>query len=63
MVKSTESKHHIVIPYSSFEQYLAIGQRYYIGQRDWNELVKFTCAMLDCCGYVGFNCHCILRAT
>ena len=49
-VKSTDSKHYIVIPYNLFEHYMLIGQRYYIQKHDWAELVKFTCAMLDCCG-------------
>lgn len=51
-MKSTDSKHYIVIPYHLFEQYMIIGQRYYIEKRNWTELTKFTCAMLDCCGYV-----------
>lgn len=54
-VKSTDSKHYIVIPYNLFEHYMLIGQRYYIQKHDWSELVKFTCAMLDCCGYAGLG--------
>ncbi|KAI9244818.1 hypothetical protein BDA99DRAFT_293163 [Phascolomyces articulosus] len=54
-VKSTDSKHYIVISYNLFEQYMLIGQRYYIQQHNWGELVKFTCAMLDCCGYTGLG--------
>ncbi|KAI9310757.1 hypothetical protein BX666DRAFT_2032687 [Dichotomocladium elegans] len=54
-VKSTDSKHYIAIPYNLFEQYILIGQRYYIQQHNWGELVKFTCAMLDCCGYSGLG--------
>ncbi|KAI7853886.1 hypothetical protein BDC45DRAFT_569857 [Circinella umbellata] len=54
-VKSTDSKHYIVISYNLFEQYMLIGQRYYIKQHNWGELVKFTCAMLDCCGYTGLG--------
>ncbi|KAI8137834.1 hypothetical protein BJV82DRAFT_326732 [Fennellomyces sp. T-0311] len=54
-VKSTESKHYIVISYNLFEEYMLIGQRYYIQQHNWGELVKFTCAMLDCCGYSGLG--------
>ncbi|KAI9496434.1 hypothetical protein BDB00DRAFT_869374 [Zychaea mexicana] len=54
-VKSTDSKHYIVISYNKFEQYMMTGQRYYIQQHNWGELVKFTCAMLDCCGYTGLG--------
>ncbi|KAI8394177.1 uncharacterized protein BYT42DRAFT_609912 [Radiomyces spectabilis] len=54
-VKSTDSKHFIVIPYSLFEQYLLLGQQYYIERRQWDELNKFTCNMLECCGYKGLG--------
>ncbi|KAI9025284.1 hypothetical protein CLU79DRAFT_82986 [Phycomyces nitens] len=50
-IKSTDSKHYIVISYKLFEQYMLVGQQYYIEQREWEELTKFTCAMLDCSGY------------
>ncbi|KAI8883979.1 hypothetical protein K501DRAFT_248726 [Backusella circina FSU 941] len=61
-VKYTDGKQYISIPYNLFEQYLLIGQQYFIGRREWNELVQFTHAMLDCCGYtrlsqIGFQSH------
>ncbi|KAI7897092.1 uncharacterized protein EV154DRAFT_490449 [Mucor mucedo] len=61
-VKSTEGKQYISIPYNLFEQYLVLGQQFYIEHRDWIELSNFTNAMLDCCGYtrlgqIGFQSH------
>jgi hypothetical protein len=61
-VKYTDGKQYISIPYNLFEQYLLIGQQYFIERREWNELVQFTHAMLDCCGYtrlsqIGFQSH------
>ncbi|CAO3644085.1 unnamed protein product [Mucor fragilis] len=50
-VKSTDGKQHISIPYNLFEQYLLLGQQYYIERREWHHLSTFTHMMLDCCGY------------
>ncbi|KAL7317404.1 hypothetical protein PS15m_003770 [Mucor circinelloides] len=50
-VKSTDGKQHISIPYNLFEQYLLLGQQYYIERREWLHLTTFTNMMLDCCGY------------
>lgn len=52
-IKSTDGKHYIIIPSNLFEEFLRLGQRYYIDHRQWNEIIKFTCSMLDCCGYEG----------
>ncbi|KAI8084879.1 uncharacterized protein BX664DRAFT_283744 [Halteromyces radiatus] len=54
-VKSTDSKHYIIIPYTLYETYISIGQQYYIGKRQWDELAKFTCMMISSCGYDGFD--------
>ncbi|CAO3627479.1 unnamed protein product [Mucor hiemalis] len=61
-VKSTDGKQYILIPYNLFEQYLLLGQQYYIERREWSGLSKFTDTMLDCCGYtrlgqIGFQSH------
>lgn len=61
-VKSTDGKQYILIPYNLFEQYLSLGQQYYIERREWSELTNFTDTMLDCCGYtrlgqIGFQSH------
>lgn len=50
-VKSTDGKQYISIPYNLFEQYLLLGQQYYIEHREWQQLSTFTNMMLDCCGY------------
>lgn len=50
-VKSTDGKQYIILPYHLFEQYLLLGQQYYIEHREWQELDYFTDIMLDCCGY------------
>jgi hypothetical protein len=50
-VKSTDGKQYISIPYNLFEQYLLLGQQYYIERREWENLTNFTNMMLDCCGY------------
>lgn len=50
-VKSTDGKQYISIPYNLFEQYLLLGQQYYIERREWLHLATFTNMMLDCCGY------------
>jgi hypothetical protein len=50
-VKSTDGKQYILLPYHLFDQYLLLGQQYYIEQREWQELNYFTDIMLDCCGY------------
>ncbi|KAK4510502.1 uncharacterized protein ATC70_004933 [Mucor velutinosus] len=50
-VKSTDGKQYISIPYNLFEQYLLLGQQYYIELREWHHLSIFTHMMLDCCGY------------
>ncbi|ORZ16308.1 hypothetical protein BCR42DRAFT_482563 [Absidia repens] len=52
-IKSTDGKHYIIIPCNLFEEFLRLGQRYYIDHRRWNDIIKFTCSMLDCCGYEG----------
>ncbi|KAG2231004.1 hypothetical protein INT48_001611 [Thamnidium elegans] len=49
-IKSTESKHYITLPYNLFEQFLLLGQRFYIKKHKWDESSKFTCAMLSACG-------------
>ncbi|ORX50880.1 hypothetical protein DM01DRAFT_317228 [Hesseltinella vesiculosa] len=54
-VKSTESKHYLSIPYTLFENYILIGQRYYIQQRQWDNLQTFTCMMVSACGFFGFD--------
>lgn len=61
-VKSTDGKQYILIPYNLFEQYLSLGQQYYVERREWSELFNFTDTMLDCCGYIrlgriGFQSH------
>jgi hypothetical protein len=61
-VKSTVGKQYILIPYNLFEQYLLLGQQYYIEHKEWAELSNFTNNMLDCCGYkrlgqIGFQSH------
>lgn len=61
-VKSTDGKQYISIPYNLFEQYMVLGQQFYIEHREWIELSNFTNAMLDCCGYtrlgqIGFQSH------
>lgn len=61
-VKSTDGKQYISIPFNLFEQYLILGQQFYMEHRDWMELSNFTNAMLDCCGYtrlgqIGFQSH------
>lgn len=50
-VKSTDGKQYISIPWNLFEQYLLLGQQYYIERREWQNLSIFTDMMLDCCGY------------
>ncbi|KAI8059254.1 hypothetical protein BC940DRAFT_314085 [Gongronella butleri] len=52
-IRSSDGKHYIIIPCNLFEEFLRLGQRYYLDHRQWDDLVKFTCAMLDCCGYDG----------
>ncbi|KAI8334023.1 hypothetical protein BC941DRAFT_495762 [Chlamydoabsidia padenii] len=52
-IKSTDGKHYLIIPSNLFEEFLRLGQRYYIDHRQWNDNIKFTCSMLDCCGYEG----------
>ncbi|KAI8084812.1 uncharacterized protein BX664DRAFT_337837 [Halteromyces radiatus] len=52
-IKSTDGKHYIIIPCNLFEEFLRLGQRYYIDNRQWNDVIKFTCSMLECCGYDG----------
>ncbi|KAI9244155.1 hypothetical protein EDC94DRAFT_629896 [Helicostylum pulchrum] len=54
-IKSTESKHYITLPYNLFEQFLLLGQRFYIKKHKWDESSKFTCAMLSACGYNGLE--------
>ncbi|KAK4514684.1 uncharacterized protein ATC70_002285 [Mucor velutinosus] len=54
-IKSTESKHYITLPHILFEQFLLLGQRYYIKKHRWEESSKFTCAMLSACGYNGLD--------
>ncbi|KAI9340610.1 hypothetical protein BD770DRAFT_399569 [Pilaira anomala] len=54
-IKSTESKHYITLPYNLFEQFLLLGQRFYIKKHKWEESSKFTCAMLSACGYNGLE--------
>ncbi|CAO3584260.1 unnamed protein product [Absidia cylindrospora] len=54
-VKSTDSKHYIIIPVTLFEAYISTGQQYYIGKRQWDGLTKFTCMMVSSCGYNGFE--------
>ncbi|KAI8645756.1 hypothetical protein BD408DRAFT_411480 [Parasitella parasitica] len=54
-IKSTESKHYITLPHILFEQFLLLGQRYYIKKHRWEESTKFTCAMLSACGYNGLD--------
>lgn len=49
-IKSTESKHYITLPYNLFEQFLLLGQRFYIKKHRWDDSAKFTCAMLSACG-------------
>lgn len=49
-IKSTESKHYITLPYNLFEQFLLLGQRFYIKKHRWEESTKFTCSMLAACG-------------
>lgn len=61
-IRSTDGKQYIIIPYNLFEQYLLLGQQYYIENREWTELSNFTNCMLDCCGYtklskIGFQSH------
>ncbi|KAI9350964.1 hypothetical protein BD770DRAFT_393997 [Pilaira anomala] len=61
-IRSTDGKQYILIPHNLFEQYLLLGQQYYIENRDWTELSYFTNCMLDCCGYtrlgqIGFQTH------
>jgi hypothetical protein len=50
-VKSTDGKQYISLPYNLFEQYLLLGQQYYIERREWENLTNFTNMMLECCGY------------
>lgn len=50
-VRSTDGKQYILLPYPLFEQYLLLGQQYYIEHREWQELNYFTDIMLDACGY------------
>ncbi|ORX61716.1 hypothetical protein DM01DRAFT_1332305 [Hesseltinella vesiculosa] len=52
-IRSSDGKHYIIIPCNLFEEFLRLGQRYYLDHRQWDEVVKLTCAMLDCCGYEG----------
>ncbi|KAI8359092.1 hypothetical protein EDC96DRAFT_514161 [Choanephora cucurbitarum] len=54
-ITSTESKHYITLPYNLFEQFLLLGQRFYIKKYKWEEVTKFTCNMLSACGYNGFE--------
>ncbi|KAI7888364.1 uncharacterized protein EV154DRAFT_518044 [Mucor mucedo] len=54
-IKSTESKHYITLPYNLFEQFLLLGQRFYIKKHRWDDSAKFTCAMLSACGYNGLE--------
>ncbi|KAI7898059.1 uncharacterized protein BX663DRAFT_526039 [Cokeromyces recurvatus] len=54
-IKSTESKHFITLPYDLFEQFLLLGQRFYIKKHQWNDATKFTCSMLSACGYSGLE--------
>ncbi|CAO3618331.1 unnamed protein product [Cunninghamella echinulata] len=52
-IKSSDGKHYIIIPCNLFEEFLRLGQRYFIDHRKWNDVIKFTCSMMDCCGYEG----------
>ncbi|KAI9468502.1 MAG: hypothetical protein EXX96DRAFT_612844 [Benjaminiella poitrasii] len=54
-IKSTESKHFIALPYNLFEQFLLLGQRFYIKKHQWEDVTKFTCSMLSACGYHGLE--------
>ncbi|CAO3643802.1 unnamed protein product [Cunninghamella blakesleeana] len=54
-VKSTDSKHYIIIPLYLYEKYIMIGQSYYIRNRNWDELTKFTCMMISTIGYNGYE--------
>ncbi|KAI8344441.1 hypothetical protein BC941DRAFT_464662 [Chlamydoabsidia padenii] len=53
--KARDWKHYIILPWTEFETYISTGQQYYIGKRQWDELAKFTCMMVSCCGYSGFE--------
>ncbi|CAO3690764.1 unnamed protein product [Rhizopus stolonifer] len=48
-VKSTAE--WIRLPYPLFEQFLLLGQRFYIKQHLWSESIEFTQTMLIACGY------------
>ncbi|KAI9309208.1 hypothetical protein BJ944DRAFT_245922 [Cunninghamella echinulata] len=54
-VKSTDSKHYIIIPLYLYEKYIMIGQSYFISNRNWDELTKFTCMMISTIGYNGYE--------
>ncbi|CAO3660128.1 hypothetical protein CU097_013312 [Rhizopus azygosporus] len=45
----------ICLPYNLFEQFLLLGQRFYIKQHKWKEATQFTCSMLAACGYKGLD--------
>ncbi|KAI9243706.1 hypothetical protein BY458DRAFT_530370 [Sporodiniella umbellata] len=48
-IKSTAEWIHL--PYPLFEQFLLLGQRFYIKQHLWPEAIEFTETMLMACGY------------
>ncbi|RCH85841.1 hypothetical protein CU098_002908, partial [Rhizopus stolonifer] len=50
-VKTADGKQHISIPYTLFDQYILLGQRYYLENHAWEDLIQFTNTMLDCSGY------------
>ncbi|KAG1051630.1 hypothetical protein G6F43_006173 [Rhizopus delemar] len=52
-VQSTENGPMISLPYHLFEQFLLLGQRFYIKKHKWEESIQFTCTMLTACGYEG----------
>ncbi|KAI8974997.1 hypothetical protein BDB01DRAFT_853651 [Pilobolus umbonatus] len=54
-IKSTDSKHFIILPYNLFGQFLLLGQRFYIKKHKWEESIRFTCNMLSACGYNGLE--------
>ncbi|KAI8975612.1 hypothetical protein BDF20DRAFT_879626 [Mycotypha africana] len=54
-IKSTDSKHYITLPYNLFEQFLLLGQRFYIKKHQWKEATRFTCHMLAACGYTNLD--------
>ncbi|KAI8881580.1 hypothetical protein K501DRAFT_324441 [Backusella circina FSU 941] len=54
-IKSTDNKHFITLPFPLFEQFLLLGQRFYIKKHRWEDATSFTCAMLSACGYNGFE--------